>query len=68
MKVFKAKNAKQLELCLRLLFSAGFSGPHNVRIIETKKKEKIKISYEIYVDLKDDLFNELTEKYRLMLS
>lgn len=63
MRKFTAKNPKQLDLCLRLLYSEGVT--FSVRVVESAKK---KIEYEIGVDVSEQRMTELEEKYRIMIS
>ena len=64
-KVFTTKNGSQLGKCLRLLHSDGFSDPFDVKV---KENEKQKIFYELHLDVDDKKYDELMEKYRLMIS
>lgn len=63
MREFTAKNPKQLDLCLKLLYSehVGFS----VRVCENTKK---KIEYMVRVDADDEQARLLEEKYRILIS
>jgi hypothetical protein len=63
MKEFRAKNPKQLDLCLKLLYAEhmGFS----VSVSENIKK---KIEYVIIVDADEQKICELQEKYRILIS
>lgn len=63
MREFLAKNPKQLDLCLRLLYSEhiGFS----VRVCENTKK---KIEYKVGVQATEERIAELEEKYRILIS
>lgn len=63
MREFTAKNPKQLDLCLRLLYAEhiGFS----VTVRETNKR---KIEYVIGVDVTEQKMTELEEKYRILIS
>ncbi len=63
MKIFIAKNPKQLDLCLRLLYAERI--PFTVGIIETNKK---KIVYEVMTSISDEKSKELQEKYRILIS
>ncbi len=63
MRELTAKNPKQLDLCLKLLYTEniGFS----VKVCESTKK---KIEYVITVDADEQKVNELQEKYRILIS
>ena len=63
MKEFTAKNPKQLDLCLKLLYAEriGFS----VRVCENTKK---KIEYKIGIQATEQQVAELEEKYRILIS
>ncbi len=63
MREFTAKNAKQLNLCLRLLYAEHVS--FSVRVQESTKK---KIEYMVGVDVSEQRMNELEEKYRILIS
>jgi len=61
MKALLARNPKQLDLCLRLLYSEGVG--FTVSIVENEKR---KIMYSIYVNADQDIFDKLEEKYRIL--
>lgn len=63
MRTFLARNPKQLDLCLKLLYSE--KTPFSVRVVESTKK---KIEYEIGVNVTGEHMTELEEKYRIMIS
>lgn len=63
MKSFVAKNPKQLNLCLRLLYCEHV--PFSVNVFETDKK---KIAFEVQVDVDEQKMAELREKYRILIS
>ena len=63
MKEFMAKNPKQLDLCLRLLYSEQV--PFAVTVEETDKR---KIVYCITIKVEDEKVKELEEKYRILIS
>ncbi len=63
MKSFLAKNPKQLDICLKLLYSEHV--PFVVNITETTKK---KVVYEITADAEEPIINKLMEKYRILIS
>lgn len=63
MRSFMAKNPKQLDLCLRLLYFEKV--PFLVEVCETNKK---KIAYEIKVEVTEQKMDELVEKYRILIS
>ena len=63
MREFVAKNPKQLDICLKLLYAerVGFS-------VEVCENTKRKIEYKALVDVQEQRFNELLEKYRILIS
>ena len=63
MKTFLAKNPKQLDICLKMLYSEHIE--FMVRIQENDKK---KIEYNIIANADEEVINELLEKYRIMIS
>ncbi len=64
MNVLKAKNPKQLDLCLRLLYAEQV--PFSLIVTETDKK---KIVYEIKVAITDpQALAVLREKYRILIT
>lgn len=63
MREFTAKNPKQLDLCLRLLYAEHES--FFVKVRETTKK---KIEYAISVEVSEQRMTELEEKYRILIS
>lgn len=62
MKTFIAKNAKQLDICLRLLHSQSMQFK-----VEIKENEKKKIIYTIQIEESEDKEQELEEKYELLI-
>lgn len=63
MREFTAKNPKQLDLCLRLLYAEHIQ--FYVRVRESTKK---KIEYAIRAEVDEQKMNELEEKYRILIS
>lgn len=63
MKTFLAKNPKQLDICLKMLYSEHVS--FAVAVTETTKK---KIVYEITANADEQLIEGLMEKYRILIS
>ena len=63
MKELVARNPKQLDICLRLLYAESVEFVVNVR--ETNKR---KIYYAIQVVADDQRMAELDEKYRILIS
>ena len=63
MKDLLAKNAKQLDLCLKLLYAEkiGFS-------LKVREDQKRKIIYSVIVEVADEKFAELEDKYRILIS
>ena len=62
MQKFIAKNATQLDKCLKFLFSKQVE--FKVEVLET---EKGKINYSVSVDVEDDVYNELNEMYQILI-
>ncbi len=60
---FMAKNPKQLDICLRLLYAEKVS--FTVRVIETHKR---KIEYTVYAEADQQQISELKEKFRILTS
>lgn len=60
---FLAKNSKQLDLCLRLLYAERID--FIVKVEETMKR---KIVYKIYAKADTEKQLELKEKYRILTS
>lgn len=63
MKEFIAKNAKQLNLCLRMLYAENVSFA-----VTVKETDKRKIIYGVSVQVDDETFQQLKEKYRILIS
>lgn len=63
MRFLNAKNPKQLNLCLRMLYAEKVKW--TVDIVEDNNG---KIRYEIGVDVTDEEYNSLREKYRILIS
>lgn len=63
MKDFMARSPKQLDLCLRMLYSEHV--PFLVKVIETDKR---KIVYAISVEVDNQTCELLREKYRILIS
>lgn len=63
MKELIARNPKQLDICLRLLYAEHME--FSVRVRETHER---KIEYAIGVVAEDDRFKALEERYRILIS
>ena len=63
MREFTAKNPKQLDLCLRLLYAERV--PFSVNVRESNKK---KIEYVVMAKVDEQKADELEEKYRILIS
>lgn len=63
MRTFLARNPKQLDLCLKLLYSEGLS--FSVRVVESAKR---KIEYEVGISVDEHRMTELEEKFRILVS
>ena len=62
MTVFIAKNPKQLDICLKLLYAEHIAFKVNVQ-----ESNKGKIEYAIYAEV-DEQKGRLQEKYRILIS
>lgn len=63
MSEFKAVNAKQLDICLKMLYAEKLQ--FFVRVIENSKR---KIEYRIGVMTDEQTFGLLNERYRILVS
>lgn len=63
MKHFRANTAKQLDICLRMLYAERVY--FHVNVVETSKG---KIVYEIDVKATDEQLAALQERYRILIS
>lgn len=63
MKEFKAVNAKQLDLCLKMLYAEKLC--FSVTVMENQKQ---KIEYRISVPVDEQTFERLNERYRILIS
>jgi len=63
MNYFLALNDKQLGTCLRMLYAEKIQG-----FVETVMNNKGKIEFRISVSADDDVFTELDERYKIMIS
>lgn len=63
MKMLYAKNPKQLDICLRLLYAEDINF-----IVRVKETEQLKIIYHVLIDVDQERFEELKNKYRIMIS
>lgn len=60
---FRAVNDKQLGICLRMLFAEKLQG-----FVEVVKNDKGKIEFHIGINADDNLFEELKERYEILIS
>lgn len=60
---FLAVNDKQLGLCLRMLYADGLSAN-----VQTLRNDKGKIEFHISTEADQDYFNELFERYTILIS
>lgn len=60
---FRAVNDKQLGICLRMLFAEKLQG-----FVEVVKNDKGKIEFHISINADDNLFEELKERYEILIS
>lgn len=58
-----ARNPKQLDLCLRLLYAENVDF-----VVKVNETEKRKIFYTIYVKTDEHNYELLREKYRILIS
>ena len=63
MRYLYAKNPKQLDICLRLLYAE-----HTNFRVEVQETIKQKIVYVIYVETTGDKMASIEEKYRILIS
>ena len=63
MNEFTARNPKQLDLCLRMLYSEKI--PFAVTIKET---DKLRIEYVIRIETDHQMYEVLKERYRILIS
>jgi hypothetical protein len=60
---FRARNPRQLDICLRMLYADGI--PFHVRIEENERQ---RIEYVISIHSDEDAFLTLLERYRILVS
>ena len=60
---FRAVNDRQLGICLRMLFAEKIHG-----IVQTVVNDKGKIEFHISIQAHQDLFEELNERYKILIS
>lgn len=60
---FLAVNDKQLGLCLRMLYADGLGAT-----VKTVRNDKGKIEFHIKAEADEDYFNELLERYTILIS
>ncbi len=63
MKTFLAKNPKQLDICLKMLYSE-----HVTFTVMIKETEKKRIEYDIIANTDEEVIDKLLEKYRILIS
>lgn len=63
MDYFLAVNDKQLGICLRMLYADKIRG-----FVETVMNEKGKIEFHISIAASPDMFEELRERYQILIS
>lgn len=63
MNAFRAVNAKQLDLCLRMLYAEKLQ--FFVSVVENNKQ---KIEYRISTPVGEQTFEKLNERYRILIS
>lgn len=63
MKYFLATNAKQLDLCLKMLFAESIEPT-----VKTLRNGKGKIFYRVGASIDEATFNKLNERYSIMIS
>lgn len=60
---FLAVNDKQLGLCLRMLYADGLGAT-----VKTVRNDRGKIEFHIKTEADEDYFNELLERYTILIS
>lgn len=63
MDYFLAVNDRQLGTCLRMLFAEGIQG-----IVQVVLNDKNKIEFHISVAADQEVFEELDERYKILIS
>lgn len=63
MNYFRAKNDKQLGVCLRMLYAEKIQG-----LVETVKNSKGKIEFCIKARVDEQIFEMLNERYEILIS
>ena len=63
MQAFRAVSAKQLDLCLKMLYAEKLQ--FFVSVIENDKR---KIEYRISASVDEQAFEKLNERYRILIS
>ena len=63
MRSFRAVNAKQLDLCLKMLYAEK-----TIFSVEVVESDKMKIEYRIGVLVDELTFEKLSERYRILIS
>lgn len=63
MNYFLAVNDRQLGTCLRMLFAEGIQG-----IVQVVLNDKNKIEFHISIAADQEVFEELNERYKIMIS
>lgn len=60
---FRAVNDKQLGVCLRMLYAEKLQP-----FVETVLNEKGKIEFHISISSNDQVFDDLNERYKILIS
>lgn len=63
MEYFLARNDKQLGTCLRMLYAEKIQS-----VVQTVMNEKGKIEFHISIPASKEMFVELNERYRILIS
>ena len=63
MDYFLAVNDRQLGTCLRMLFAEGIQG-----IVQVVSNDKNKIEFHISIAADREVFEELDERYKILIS
>lgn len=63
MNYFLAVNDRQLGTCLRMLFAEGIQG-----IVQVVLNDKNKIEFHISIAADQEVFEELDERYKILIS
>lgn len=63
MEYFLALNDKQLGICLRMLYADGIQSA-----VQTVMNDKGKIEFHVSISASEEVFEELNERYKILIS